>query len=526
MKLSSRVASNPLTAALATGAMSLADPALAIQSKYNLPPAVTDIAREIHWLHWFMLIICGVIFVAVFGVMFYSIWAHRKSRGHKPADFHESTAVEIAWTIVPFLIVIGMAIAGHQDRGRDERHVQRRPDDQGHRLPVEVGLRLPQGRRRGHQLPVATCPRRVRRSTAMPARPTEANTNYLIEVDNELVVPVNKKVRIIMTANDVIHAWTIPAFGVKQDAIPGFVRDTWFRAEKIGTYRGQCAELCGKDHAFMPIVVDVVSEADYTAWVDEKRRRCAAKADDPNKVWTAAELRTRGEKVYAANCVACHQANGQGVPGAFPALDNCPVRGTTRRSRSHIMLNGGKNGRWRWPRSSSCPTPSLPPSSPTPATTGATRTNRSAEGVQRGAQVARRIDRRQRTAYARQQDSNERSRSTITPTATSHGHDHEHGHPHGWRRWLYATNHKDIGTMYLWFSLHHVHARRRSTRCCIRTELFQPGLQFFEPEFFNQLTTMHGLIMVFGAIMPAFVGFANWMIPLHDRRRRTWRSRA
>jgi cytochrome c oxidase subunit 2 len=170
--------------------------------------------------------------------------------------------------------------------------------------------------------------------------------NYLMEVDNEVVVPVNKKIRIVLTANDVIHAWMIPAFGVKQDAIPGFVRDTWFKAEKIGTYRGQCAELCGKEHAFMPIVVKVVSDADYSAWVAGKQKEMAALADDPAKVWTIDELKTKGEKVYAANCVACHQANGKGVPNAFAPLDASPVVLGAKAEQINVLLNGKKSGKY------------------------------------------------------------------------------------------------------------------------------------------------------------------------------------
>lgn len=166
------------------------------------------------------------------------------------------------------------------------------------------------------------------------------NENYLIEVDNPVVVPVNKKIRIVLTANDVIHAWMIPAFGVKQDAIPGFVRDTWFKAEKIGTYRGQCAELCGKDHAFMPIVVNVVSDEDYKAWVDGKKKEMAANADDPTKTWTVDELVQRGEKVYTANCIACHQANGKGVPGSFPALDGSPIVTGPKAANIHMVMEG------------------------------------------------------------------------------------------------------------------------------------------------------------------------------------------
>jgi cytochrome c oxidase subunit 2 len=230
------------------------------------PPGEHASPSSSSWLHWFMLIICVVIFVAVFGVMFYSILKHRKSvRATRPANFHESVAVEIAWTVVPFIIVIGMALRWPPTVVAHEGHHQRRPHHQGHRLPVEVGLRLPQGRGRGHRLPVhAGRPRTARCPT--PASPK--GDDYLLKVDNPLVVPVDKKIRIITTANDVIHAWMVPAFGVKQDAIPGFVRDTWFRAEKTGDFYGQCAELCGKEHAYMPIHVKVLSQADYAAWVE------------------------------------------------------------------------------------------------------------------------------------------------------------------------------------------------------------------------------------------------------------------
>jgi cytochrome c oxidase subunit 2 len=164
--------------------------------------------------------------------------------------------------------------------------------------------------------------------------------NYMLEVDNEVVVPVGKKVRILTTANDVIHAWMIPAFGVKQDAIPGFIRDTWFKSEKVGVFRGQCAELCGKEHGFMPIVVNVKTDADYTRWVEEQKKLMAAKMDDPNKQWTPAELVARGEKVYAATCVACHQATGKGMPPAFPPLDGSKVVQGPKDNQIAVLING------------------------------------------------------------------------------------------------------------------------------------------------------------------------------------------
>ena len=168
----------------------------------------------------------------------------------------------------------------------------------------------------------------------------EQNPTYLMEVDNPLVVPVGKKIRVITTANDVIHAWMVPAFGVKQDAIPGFVRDTWFRADKVGVFRGQCAELCGKNHAFMPIVVEVKSEADYRTWVEGKKKEMLARQDDPGKEWQVADLQARGEKVYAANCVACHQPTGKGVAGAFPALEGSKLVLGPQDDQIALLLKG------------------------------------------------------------------------------------------------------------------------------------------------------------------------------------------
>ncbi len=309
----------------------------------NLQTPVTQIAQQIYSIHTLMLIICLVIFVAVFGVMFYSILKHRKSLGHKPATFHESTAVEIAWTVVPFLIVIGMALPATKTvvAMKDTSNADITIKATGMQWKWGYDYLKGEGEGINFLQTLATPAAQVTDPTLVK------NENYLIEVDNELVVPVNKKVRIVTTANDVIHAWAVPSFGVKQDAIPGFVRDTWFKAEKIGTYRGQCSELCGKDHAFMPIVVKVVSADDYTKWVDGKKKEMAALADDPAKVWTIDELKTRGEKVYTANCAACHQATGKGVPGAFPALDGSAVVNGPKDGQINILLNG-KNAMPSW----------------------------------------------------------------------------------------------------------------------------------------------------------------------------------
>jgi cytochrome c oxidase subunit 2 len=305
----------------------------------NLQPPVTQIASEIYNLHTWMMVVCLVIFIAVFGVMFYSVFKHRRDLGHKPATFHESTAVEIAWTVVPFLIVIGMALPA-------TKTVVAMKDTSNADITIKAtGMQWKWGydylKGEGEGISFLS-------NLATPRGPgvVPNGDNYLLEVDNEVVVPVNKKIRMVLTANDVIHAWTIPAFGVKQDAIPGFVRDTWFKSEAIGTFRGSCVELCGKDHAYMPIVVKVVSEQDYKVWVDGKKKQMAALADDPTKVWTIDELKTKGEKVYAANCVVCHQANGKGVPGAFAPLDGSPVVNGPKAEQINVLLNGKKSGKY------------------------------------------------------------------------------------------------------------------------------------------------------------------------------------
>jgi cytochrome c oxidase subunit 2 len=287
-----------------------------------------------------MMLVCLIIFLGVFGVMFYSVFKHRKSLGHKPATFHESTAVEIAWTIVPFLIVIGMALPA-------TRTVVALKDTSNADLTIKAtGMQWKWGydylKGEGEGISFLSNLSTPRSQIGEPGvAPTEARgENYLLEVDREVVVPVGKKVRMVLTANDVIHAWTIPAFAIKQDAIPGFVRDAWFKADKVGVYRGNCVELCGKDHAFMPIVVRVVSAEDYTAWVAGEKKKMAALADDPTKVWTIDELKTKGEAVYAANCVACHQANGKGIPNTFAPLDGSPVVNGARAHQVDVLLHG------------------------------------------------------------------------------------------------------------------------------------------------------------------------------------------
>lgn len=315
--------------------------------QYNLVEPVTEIARQIYDLHTLMLVICLVIFVAVFGVMFYSIYAHRKSKGAKSASFHESVKVEIAWTIVPFLIVIGMALPA-------TKTVVAMKDTSSADLTIKAtgyqwkwGYEYLAGEGEGIAfLSTLSTPRD--QIDDHQSQAVARGENYLMEVDNHVVVPVNKKVRVVTTANDVIHAWMIPAFGVKQDAIPGFVRDTWFKAEKEGIYRGQCAELCGKDHAYMPIVVEVMSEENYSKWVQAKLDEMKAKQDDPTKEWTKEDLVARGQQVYNANCAACHQASGEGIPGAFPALVAAPSVVGPQAAQIDILLNGKGAGMPAW----------------------------------------------------------------------------------------------------------------------------------------------------------------------------------
>src|ERR1044071_8259641 len=289
---------------------------VAAANRYNLQPPQSEIARHIYDLPTLIMWIIVGIFIVVFGAMTYAIVKHRKSVGHQAEQFHENTTVEIVWTVIPFIILIGMAypatktVIAMKDTSNPDVTIKATGyqwkwgyDYLNEGVSFYSNLATPGDQIDGHNV-----------------QARNANQHYLLEVDNPVVVPVGKKIRIITTANDVIHAWWIPAFGVKQDAIPGFVRDAWFKADKVGTYRGQCVELCGKDHGFMPIVVEVVEQDKYNAWVSEQKKKVAAvsaaatAAADPGKQWTLDELKSQGEKVYAANCVACHQANGQGIP--------------------------------------------------------------------------------------------------------------------------------------------------------------------------------------------------------------------
>ncbi|SAL54224.1 cytochrome c oxidase [Caballeronia udeis] len=331
-----------LSGVLALSGLLFAGAALAVNdspggpavNELNFQTPVTKIAEELYSLHTFMLIICTVIFLGVFGVMFYSVLMHRKSKGHKASNFHESTTVEIIWTIVPFVIVVLMALPA-------TKAVVAMKDTTNADLTVKVtgyqwkwGYDYVKGPGEGiNFLSTLSTPRSEVNGQA------PISDLYLQEVDNPLVVPVDKKIRIITTANDVVHSWYVPAFGVKQDAIPGFVRDTWFKAEKTGTFRGFCTELCGKEHAYMPVVVEVLSADDYSAWVDAQKKKMAASADDPNKTYTMDELKARGAQVYTSNCAVCHQPTGKGG-GQFPALDGSKIANGPIADHVSIVLKG------------------------------------------------------------------------------------------------------------------------------------------------------------------------------------------
>lgn len=304
-------------------------------SRYNLQPPVTDIATDIYNMHTLMLVLCLVIFIGVFGVMFWSVIHHRKSRGVTAAHFHENTAVEIAWTVIPLLILLGMAwpatktVIAMKDTANPDITIKAT----GYQW--KWGYDYLQGEGEGIRFLSASSTSRTQIEGGEPK-----GEAYLLEVDNPLVVPAGKKIRVLTTANDVIHAWWMPAFGVKQDAIPGFIRDTWFKTDKEGVYRGSCAELCGRDHGFMPIEVHVVSPEKYTAWVAAQQAKATAAVADDGREWSLPELIARGQKVFAANCMACHQENGKGLPPAFPPLDGSKVVLGDKTGQIDVVLHG------------------------------------------------------------------------------------------------------------------------------------------------------------------------------------------
>jgi len=301
----------------------------------NMTPGVTPISRQVYDLHMLIFWICVCIGIGVFGVMFYSIYHHRKSRGAVAAQFHESTTVEIIWTVVPMLILIGMAIPA--TRTLIAMEDSSNPD-------VTITVTGYQWKWKYDYLNEGIS---FFSSLSTPreqiANVSPKDEHYLLEVDNPVVVPVGKKVRILTTASDVIHSWWVPSLGFKRDAIPGFINSSWAVIEKPGVYRGQCAELCGKDHGFMPIVVVAKTEADYQKWVVDMKSAQAAAVVSADREWSKGELIAKGEEVYKTTCAACHQANGKGVPGAFPALAGSAI--ATGPADGHVnLVMHGKQG--------------------------------------------------------------------------------------------------------------------------------------------------------------------------------------
>ena len=283
----------------------------------NLRTPVSEIARQIYDLHMLIVYICLGIFVVVFGVMFYSLYKHRKSVGHQAAQFHEHHTLEIVWTIIPALILIAIAFPATKTifAMKDTSAADMTVKVTGHQWKWEYDYL-------GKDVKFIS---NLSTTQDQIDNKAEKGENYLLEVDNPMVVPVGKKIRVVLTASDVIHSWSMPSFGVKQDAIPGFIKETWFRADKEGTYRGQCSELCGKAHGFMPIVVEVVSEEKYNAWIEAKKAEAAAGAAGADKEWTKEDLLAQGKTVYEKNCAVCHQANGAGLPPAFPAMTGSKI---------------------------------------------------------------------------------------------------------------------------------------------------------------------------------------------------------
>ena len=319
-------------ALLATSYQSLAEEVE--RWKFNMPEGVTTVSREIHSLHMQMFWWCVGIGVIVFSIMIFSMIVHRKSRGVKAANFHESTKLEIVWTAIPIAILIAMAwpatktlvklydtseadmdivITGYQWRWKY--------DYIGEDVSFFSSLSTPRDQIEGRA----------------PKGP-----HYLLEVDEPMVVPVNKKIRLLITSNDVIHAWWVPDLGVKRDAIPGFIKETWATIIEPGIYRGQCAELCGRDHGFMPIVVEAKSEEDYRAWLQEKQAAAAAVRELTAQTFTFDDLYARGEEVYNRACAACHQPNGEGLPGVFPGLKGQGVAIGPIEAHIDVVVNGVK----------------------------------------------------------------------------------------------------------------------------------------------------------------------------------------
>ena len=307
----------------------------------NMTQGVTQLSRDIYDLHMYIMWVCVAIGIGVYGLIVYSIMHHRKSKGAIPAHFHENTKLEMVWTIIPFLILLAMAVPA-------TKVMIEAYDTSASDMTIKVtGYQwkwrytyLDEGIDFFSSLDAKSNEARQLGSKLSP----ESVDHYLLNVDNPLVVPVNKKIRFVFTGADVIHSWWVPALGWKKDTIPGFVTDAWAKIEKPGVYRGQCAELCGRDHGFMPIVVEAKSEQDYKAWVAMRKAASESKAQaadtEATKTFTMDELMAKGQEVYNANCAACHQANGEGIPGNFPAIKGSAVATGPIDAHLNLVLQG------------------------------------------------------------------------------------------------------------------------------------------------------------------------------------------
>jgi len=309
----------------------------------NLREGVTEVSRNAYSLHMIVLWICVAIGVVVFGAMIISMFAHRKSKGAVAASFHESHKVEVLWTVIPFIILIALAIPA-------TKNLLLLEDASNPDMTVKVtgyqwkwSYEYMDGDAEGVKF-FSALDKASNDARAMNSGVDVAGVdNYLLDVDNALVIPTGKKVRFLITANDVIHSWWVPDFGFKKDAIPGYINESWTYVDKPGTYRGQCAELCGKDHGFMPVVVVVKEEDEYKKWAAAKKAEADAAAAEAasDKTWSKAELMAKGAKVYGASCAACHQANGEGT-GPFPALKGGPIAIGAAAGHIDIVVNGSK----------------------------------------------------------------------------------------------------------------------------------------------------------------------------------------
>ncbi len=321
--------------ALLAGLLGMASVQSQAAWELNMPRGVTEISRMTYDLHMTIFWICVVIGVIVYGLLLWSLIKYRKSKGAKPASFHDNTTVEIIWTVIPFIILIGMAIPSTRvltaiyDASESEIDIL----VTGYQWRWQYRYMDPDGEEVSFFSSLSTTREEINNEM-------DKGENYLLEVDNPMVIPVNTKVRFLLTAADVIHSWWVPEFAVKKDAIPGFINESWVIAEQTGTYRGQCTELCGQDHGFMPVVVEVVEREEYDAWIAEKKAEAAAIAELASQDWSLEQLMAQGETVYNTYCAACHQVNGQGVPPAFPALAGSAIALGPIENHVDMVING------------------------------------------------------------------------------------------------------------------------------------------------------------------------------------------